>query len=289
MESKFYPPGYLQYIKNRLDSHFFSGIFTGFKADRRLRDVVYSLGGWSPSDSGEKKDSSTLINLIRGLTGQDRWLDGGTGSGFVLQDALEGISKERDVADIPRVLGITYNNPKPEDFNFMVVPDGFVSTSTSYPVRLPQGLMQKYKVLDGRLFQDIPIHELMPKFNLITDFFGVYAYSSDPVEVINKYLNVIKEQGILGIAYNNKDFVKTEEGIVPLHEWFESVAGRGLSIEHGMGWLNSPGAEKESGEIAYMLIRKTSEGQIELPNLTMMEYGNAQRVFRPSIDIGNAF
>ena len=256
LESKFYPPGYLQYVRNSLDSHFFSGIFTGFKEDRRLKDVVYSLGERPSVDKGDKKGSSTLINLIRGLTGQDRWLDGGTGSGFVLQDALEGVSKERGVENVPGVLGITYNKPKPEDFDSTVVPEGFTFSSTSYPVRLSQDLIGKYKVLDGRLFQDIPLHELMPKFKLITDFFGVYTYSSDPASVIKKYLSIMESEGVVGIVYNNKDFIKTEEGIVPLHEWLESVVGRGLSVEYGMGWLNSPGAEKESGETAYMLIRK---------------------------------
>ena len=289
LKSKFYPPGYLQYVKNSLDSHFFSGIFKGFKEDRRLRDVVYSLGGRSPVGNGDKKGTSTLINLIRGLTGQDRWLDGGTGSGFVLQDALEGISKERNVKDIPRALGITYNKPKPEDFDSVVVPEGFVFSATSYPVRLPEKLLRKYKVWDERLFQNIPIQELMPQFKLITDFFGIYTYNNNPVAVINKYLSIISSEGTIGIVYNNKDFVKTEKGIMFLHEWLASIAGRDLSIEHGMGWLNSPGAEKESGEIAYMLIRKTSEGQVELPNLTMVGYENAQRIFRPSADISGDF
>ncbi|MCY4512477.1 MAG: hypothetical protein OXB86_02170 [Bdellovibrionales bacterium] len=289
LESNFYPPGYLQYVRNSLYSHFFSGLFIGFKEDRHLRDVVYSMGGRPPADNGDKKGSSTLINLIRGLTGQDRWLDGGTGSGFVLQDALEGMRKERGIKDIPNVLGITYNTINPEDFDPAVVPENFLSSSSSYPVRLPESLLEKYEVWDRRLFQDIPIHELMPKFKLVTDFFGIYTYSSDPVEVINKYLNVMKVEGALGIVYNNKDFVRTEKGVVPLHEWLESVSGQGLSVEHGIGWLNSPGAEKESGEIAYMLIRRNSNGRMKLPNLTMVEYGDAQRIFRPSADISNAF
>ena len=289
LESNFYPPGYLRYVKNTLDSHFFSGPFNGFKEDRRLKDVVYSLGGRPLAANGDKKGSSTLINLIRGLTGQDRWLDGGTGSGFVLQDALKGMLKERGIKNIPSVLGITYNKINPEDFDPAVVPDWFFSSSSSYPIRLPESLQEKYEMLDGRLFQDIPIHELMPKFKLVTDFFGVYTYSSDPGEVINKYLDVMKVDGILGIVYNNKDFVRTARGVVPLHEWLESVAGQGLSVEHGRGLLNSPGAEKESGEIAYMLIRKTSEGRMELPNLTMVEYDNAQRIFRPDADISNSF
>ena len=79
-----------------MDSHFFSsGIFVGFKEDRHLRDVMYSLGDMSPTKEGEKGEPSVLIELIRGLSSQDKWLDGGTGAGFVLQDAFKLLARER--------------------------------------------------------------------------------------------------------------------------------------------------------------------------------------------------
>ena len=287
LKSKSYPSGYLRDVKNTLDSHFFSGVFTGFKEDRYLKDVMYSLGGKFPTKDGEKGGDSTLLELMRGLTSQDRWLDGGTGAGFVLQDALKLIIKKRKVVsieDVPSVLGITYNRPNPA-----IVPDGLLFSSSAYPIRLSQQTMRKYEILDGRLFQNIPIQELMPRFKLITDFFGIYTYSSDPLAVINKYLNVMEQGGTLGIVYNNKDFVKVKDKIMPFYEWLESVTGNDLSVEYGKGWLSSPGAEKEVGEVAYMLIRNSSGGEIDLPKLTMIEYKDAQRVFRPSADTVNAF
>lgn len=200
--------------------------------------------------------------------------------------------KERDnvsIRDIPNILGITYNRPNAADFDPAVVPEGFAFSSRSYPVQLFETAKKKYDVWDGRLFQDIPIQELMPQFKLITDFFGVYTYSSDPIAVINKYIHIMRQEGILGIVYNNKDFVKTEKGVMIFHEWLESVSGDSLSIEYGNGRLRNPGAEKTDGEVAYMLIRKSSEDQVQLPNLTMVDYQNAQRTFRPSADIIDAY
>ena len=147
--------------------------------------------------------------------------------------------------------------------------------------------MTKYEILDGRLFQNISIHELMPKFKLITDFFGIYTYSSDPVAVINKYISIMQQEGTLAIVYNNKDFVKVRDVTMSFHEWLESVARESLSIQYGKGW-SSPGTDKTAVEIAYMLIRNPSGNSVELSGLTLVEYQNAQRVFRPSSDVVNA-
>ena len=290
-KSRFYPPGYLQNMNNALAGVFFSGPpFTGFQDTRRLKDVMYSLGG--KSQNKERSQPAQMLKLIKELEGGDRWLDGGTGAGFVLQDALTWIIEEKGIdslEDIPDVLGISYNRINPEDFNPAVFPLLFAGRSSSYPVQLPQEILTKYKTLNDRLFSNIPIQELMPPFKLITDFFGIYTYSNDPSFVISKYLRVMSPEGALVIVYNDKDFVRIETKIMPFHNWLESVAGNNLSIEYGKGWVTSPGSKQEAGETAYMLIRNSSGDPVKLPSLTLVEYRNAQRVFRPSADIINSF
>ena len=295
-KSSSYPPGYLNHIKDQIRFLMFRPAGNllgggGFKEDRRLKDVDFSLGGQRTEEINST--NSELVSLIINLKGEDKWLDGGTGFGFVLEDAILGLNRAgRMIEDIPYTLGITYH-PKLTDLkDIESLNVNGISYESGHRTRLPEAVSGKHQIWSERLFQDIPILELMPRSKLITDFFGVYSYSSDPASVINKYLNILQKGGTIGIAYNNEDVVKVGEIDIPIHEWFRSVTNGQVSIEHGKSWIRSPAAtdadKKGYIQIGYMLIRNPSGRSIELPGLEMIDAGKgmaAGRVFRPTADI----
>ena len=290
-KSNSYPPGYLNYIKDQLRFRLTLSAGTpfgggGFKVDRHLKDVALALGG------NETKDSKLLI-LIKDLQGNDKWLDSGTGAGFVLEDGIVAIYRSfgRTIDDIPFTLGITYDPPL-TDFKKIESLNVSGASYLSLPSQLPKELSKKHQIWRDRLFQDIPIEELMPRSKLITDFLGVYSYSSDPAGVINKYLNILHKDGTIGIAYNNRDIVKVGDRAIPFHEWLKSIADTQIFVEHGISRIRSPAASHADKqgyvEAGYMLIRNPSGNPVKLPSLEMIDAGEGmatERVFRPSSDI----
>ena len=220
--------------------------------------------------------------MINGLKGHDLWLDGGTGSGFVLESALLDMhTAGRSVEDMPYTLGIDYK------------PEGSVQ---NYSSQLPKNLSTKHRIWNDRLFEEIPLQELnLLKAKLITDFVGAYSYSSDPAEVINRYLSIMDREGVLVIVYNiNVDVVRIGERDFPFHEWLQMTAPE-LSVEYGKSWvtnahIKSPRDRKV--EVNYMLIRNPSGQSVVLPNLALSlrvqktgDEWHSIQIFRPYSDI----
>ena len=296
-KSRFYPPGYLNWVRDQVqirlilqgDSEFDGRI----KEDRRLKDVVLSLGGKRKTTSEEERTASKLTALIQGLTGNDMWIDVGTGSGYVLEDSILGLHEDgRDINGIPHTLGITYE-PTLSDIEQITTVQRPNGTSVkNYRTRVPEELSSKHRMWSHRLLQDIPNEEL-PKAKLITDFYGAFSYSADPASEINKYINVIDKDGTIGIVYSNSEVVKLKDESVSFHEWLKSIFKDQISIEHGTSWIRSPGSPvaDEEGyiEAGYILIRNPSGNSIELPSLEQVAFGSKdsrfKRIFRPTADI----
>ena len=274
-KSRAFPPGYLDQIKLILSKTVHIGSkYSKFTEDRNLTDVAYSIG-----KTGNK---SRLLSLINGLQGHNLWLDGGTGSGFVVESALLGMhTAGRSVRDMPYTLGIGYK------------PEGSVQ---NYSSQLPKSLSTKHRIWNDRLFEEIPHQELESlKAKLIIDFIGIYSYSSNPAEVINRYLSIMDREGVLVIVYNvNTDFVRKGEQDFPFHEWLQTTAPA-LSVEYGKSWVTNASIEdsKDSKvEVNYMLIRNPSGQSVILPSLAMslriQKTANQWRykqIFRPYSDI----
>ena len=249
-KSRALPPGYLKQVKQLQSSFVYIGSkYNQFTEDRHLSDVADSIG--------KIGDQPRLLSLINGLTGDDLWLDGGTGLGFILEDVLLAMHKTgRSMKDMPHTLGIGYK------------PEGSVRQHSS---QLPVNLSKKHRIWNDRLFEQIPSYELTNlKAKLITDFIGIYSYSSDPAEVINRYLSIMDKEGTLVIVYNiNMNFVRVEGQDVPFHEWLTMIAPA-LSVEHGKSVITNASiadSKDKEREVGYMVIRNPSGQPVILPKL----------------------
>lgn len=297
-KSQFYPPGYLKWMKDLVSMRLLvqggAPIKGGIKDDRRLEDVVLALGGNRHARQYDSS-SSKLISLITELNGNERWLDGGTGSGFVLEDSILALNTAGlKLTDVPYTLGITYA-PEFAGIDQVTTVNRPISVSfNEYPSQLPENLSVKHEMWNKRLFQDIPNEEFNPKPKLITDFYGVFSYSSDPAGVINKYLEIMDEGGTIGIVYGNA-IVRGGNKDVPFHEWLQSVANNQISIEYGISRVKnsySTLVDRDGyAEDRYALIQNPSGNVFEIPSLVQVGFtekdGQWIRIFRPTSDIQN--
>ncbi|MDE0151173.1 MAG: hypothetical protein OXK80_01580 [Bdellovibrionales bacterium] len=297
-KSQLYPPGYLNWIKDLINMKMLvqagAPLEGGFKDDRRLVDVVLALGGDRHAKEYDASNTK-LISLITELNGNDRWLDGGTGSGFVLEDSILTLNTAGlDITDIPHTLGITYapESSAIDQIGTVHRPSGV--SFNKYPSQLSEDLSVKHEIWNKRLFQELPNEEFNPKPKLITDFYGVFSYSGDPAGVINKYLKIMDEGGTIGIVYGDS-IVRVGDADVPFHEWLKSVVNDQISVEYGTSWIKnsySNRADEEGyAENRYVLIRNPSGNFFKIPNLVQVGFGEKDgqwtRIFRPTSSIQN--
>lgn len=82
----------------------------------------------------------------------------------------------------------------------------------------------KFKLLTGRFFEDIPDHELHngKKVKVITDFFGVLTYAERIDLVMQKYLRLLDKGGSIFIAQPHKFKLGDE---LKFYAWLESIEG----------------------------------------------------------------
>lgn len=244
----FYPPEYLSQIKKLRLRYFNSKKTPVFQDSRRLQDVQYAFG---KTENG----GSRLLHFLDSLTGRDKWLDGGSGEGLILENALLRMH-QRGEDQIPEVTGVTYQSGR----------------SGKILLNMPQAVLEKYTLLEGRFFQEIPDAELLSKgrskIRLITDFLGVFSYSSDPAEVVNRYVNLMDSGGVLGLVYSDIGVVRTGRQDKPFHEWLKHAAPD-LEIEKGFSYIGRPRRTQTQGSsrVSYMLIRNPSGQTLQLPSL----------------------
>ncbi|MDE0151174.1 MAG: hypothetical protein OXK80_01585 [Bdellovibrionales bacterium] len=298
-KSQFYPPVYLDWMKDQILLWLIdprtSSLEGGIKEDRRLKDVVLSLGGKRKTTAEEHKDDATLIALIKTLSGNDTWLDVGTGSGYVLEDGILGLHRAgRSINKIPHTIGMTYRTRLLDIEKITTVHRPHKVSPPDYRTHLTEKLSVKHKIRDDLLFENIPDQEL-PRPKLITDFYGAFSYSANPASVVSRYLNIITADGTIGIVYTNKLVVKLGNKEVSFWEWLESVTKNQFSIERGTSWIQSPDSPfaDEEGYIEtwYVLIQNPSGKFVELPDLVQVGFGSKdgrfRRVFRPASDTRN--
>lgn len=298
-KSQFYPPEYLNWVEDRALAGLFlkqevSPLHLGVKGRRNLEDVIFAFE--SERHDRNNAFTSKLMTYVMSLRKSEGWMDVGTGSGFLLEDGILLLHKSgRAIEEIPHTLSVNYK-PQFSDIEKITRIDPPKGTpSFIYPNRLPQSLSSKHEIWNDHLLQSIPNEEFVPKPKLITDVYGVFSYSTDPASVINKYLNILTEDGVIGIVYSDNTIVRLEDRELPMHEWFISVGGGQISIEYGKSWnidTDSPlASEAEHTDSRYMWIRKSSGHSITLPTLEQVGFGSQQeglrRVFRPSTDISN--
>lgn len=298
-KSRFYPPGYLSWIKDRALAGLIlkrevSPLHLGVQGRRSLEDVIFAF----ESKRHNRRDvlTSKLMTYVTSLHKSERWMDVSMGSGLLLESSILALHKGgRSTEEIPHTLSINYE-PQFSDIEQITKIDPPKGTpSFVYPNRLPQSLSNKHEIWKDRLLQNIPSEEFITKPKLITDIYGVFSYSTDPASVIDKYLSVLSEDGLIGIVYSDSTIVRLEDKEMPIHEWLISTRGGQISIEHGKSWDIDAGSPltNEAGYTGhrYMWIQNPSDRSITLPSLEQVGFsgkgGWFRRVFRPSVDIKN--
>lgn len=131
------------------------------------------------------------------LTSQDRWLDAGAGRAKAQIEYLE--KRKLEAKDSLQMVALAFKKPW-----FTQVPK------------------ENFKYISGSYFEDIPDYQL-GLFSVITDYFGPFSYSKNPVAVLNKYLRLLKAGGKIFISstpYQSSIYVP-DQGLISLHTWIQ--------------------------------------------------------------------
>ncbi len=190
-------------------------------------------------DLNEYVSHLKIGGLLPELNSSKRWLDAGAGRARAQLDLLE--LKKSKSESVPEMIALSYKKP------------WFVTTKK-----------ESFKYLEGQFIEDYHPAEL-GTFDLITDLFGPYSYSKNPVIVLNQYLNLLNIHGSLRIYATS-----LTSGI-----W---VDGQLMSLENWISQnLSTPQAKAIfETEIAHGLIsvRRISKGSVQLPAINLILFSS---------------
>lgn len=181
------------------------------------------------------------------------WLDAGGGMGFATQEAVTADSKFKATL-------VSVETPAEDIFD-----------PTTKEIRR--------KVIKGKFIEDIADDEML-KSDLITDMYGPLAYSAQPDQVMRKYINNLKADGVLYIhlgddldMFGRYDQVITTDGkLLSLSEWLESIPGLKVDIVKTKSLLpDSTVLGDEKSRIARITLVKPAD-EIEIPELERMSF-----------------
>lgn len=141
---------------------------------------------------------------ISRLDSSGHWLDAGSGEAFAVQDFFKPVPIDAD-GFLKNMQRSTW---KPREIK--VNPDQVRETakrlSSTSPIHRPQVTavtfsmersdpqLERLEIKSGKLFEQIPISEFKPA-DIITDLFGVSAYSPQIDEVLRRYHQILKPGG----------------------------------------------------------------------------------------------
>lgn len=151
-----------------------------FTANRTLLDYLAVLG-------------PEFREILKRLKAGDHWIDGGAGKAQAAQDFqrpyLDTGEQESHSSELPYVTAISYVDPA----------EGRLD-----PVYL-DSVEGHFRGLFGRFFEDILYEEIVTgefkKAKLITDYFGILAYSARLDVALQKYVDLLADDGDIFIYY----------------------------------------------------------------------------------------
>ncbi|MGK5090059.1 hypothetical protein WDW86_21115 [Bdellovibrionota bacterium FG-2] len=174
------------------------------------------------------------------------WLDSGAGEANAIYDFVQELGLKKEF----RLTAVAYKKP--------------YSVVNIEKLELRRGASFRY--LDGKYLEDRPVSDLGPA-DLITDYFGPFAYSSKPDVVLQKYFDSLHIGGKLFV-------------VIP-----QNLTVEGLSV---MGYFQKiRGAFVEYREASYphtfaLIVSRTS-ALVEVPPLELVEMVSAsppKRVYK---------
>ena len=206
---------------------------------QKTQGLLARNGFTTARDLNEYASQLNIGNLLLELNSSKRWLDAGAGRARAQLDLLD--LKKSNSESVPEMIALSFKKP------------WFVSRKK-----------ESFQYLEGRFIEDYTTSEL-GTFDLITDLFGPYSYSKNPVVVLNQYLNLLNIHGTLRIYSTS-----LTSGI-----W---VNGQLMSLEN---WISQKLSTQQSKaifetEIAHGLIsvRRISKGSIQLPAINLILFSS---------------
>jgi SAM-dependent methyltransferase len=181
------------------------------------------------------------------------WLDAGGGMGFATEQAT-----------------------KAEGTKFKTT---LVSVETGAEDILDKSGAVRRKVIKGKFIEDIADEE-MPKSDIITDLYGPMAYSSRPDQVLRKYIDNLKQNGVAYIylgedldTFGFFDQIVTRNGkLINLTEWLEAVEGLKVEvIKLDTVFSDTNIIRGEKSRVAKISLKKPSL-EIHIPELERLTF-----------------
>lgn len=150
---------------------------------------------------------------LNSLKPTDTWIDLGGGKGLAIQDYI--ISRPR-ITDAAYTVLVTYKLGR-----LFGIPDYF----------------GKIKLLEGRLFEDIPLREI-PRAKLMTDYYGVLSYTRDPSKVLRMIFDRLEYGGELYLYTSNINTVVDDPNggphVISFSTMLESISGIKVEGRYGI-------------------------------------------------------
>jgi hypothetical protein len=168
----------------------------------------------------------------------------GTGTSAVLIDAIDIIFKRKfkHKNDYPLLIGITKERPNPKAF-----PDDKWKKDTEQALKRLNRTIKKmkdtdrFRYLSGRYVEKISNKELLKgtKAKIITDFFGATSYTLDYSTLLNKYLQLLDEDGaIYFVSDLQQSFFDELDNQINIEKLFEKYS-KGLKLTRIQGNNNA--------------------------------------------------
>lgn len=202
------------------------------------------------------------------LGDKGHWIDGGSGEGVAIEHYFQvgGANKKAAMyagSDVARDSMTKIGALKQEK-------RAYVTGITYHMLRTERPTYgNRLRHLSGRLMEDIPQKEL-GRADLISDVYGVYAYTNRFDKALAMYLTALKKDGSLYVFHDirmYKTTIQVGEKEVPLFDWLGGI--KGMRVER-------------TNEGLSIRITKTG-GNIEIPRLQFVSEDNQAppiRVFR---------
>lgn len=242
--------------------------------------------------------SDPFLQDLSRLNGDSHWIDAGAGELFAIEEYLGGIIHPTQ-AGIPlgkslvERLKPAVDDPLFEKHDFKMdrekalgllreILDKPISqkasvTGISYRISRPEfpNPDGRIRILRDRYFEDIPDAEILGtsgKADIITDFYGIMAYSKYD-EVLRRYVNLIKEDGTIYLALgSDKDgfghlsqIRDTQGNQQSLAEWLQNLEGLDVEI------YGSFARSRENLIERVARIRKKPGANVSIPNLQLIQ------------------
>jgi hypothetical protein len=135
-----------------------------------------------------------FFERLNKLEGAGHWVDMGSGESFALQEFFE--SRFHAHHELPDITGVT------------IVSRSEVPTFDG-----------KLTILKGRPAEDIGVGEFKKPADIITDYYGAFSYSARLSQLLTKYFELLKEDGVIFINTSDPEVYSDLTTQIEISAW----------------------------------------------------------------------